>query len=107
MATMPAKAGAPTEVPPTGDKFPVLSLNPLVQLVAVEPVAACEQTSKPSWFGEAVRETSGTSRWASAGVSAVCHDGLAKTVLTPPPLAESPNPAAMDAVVSFHAISGM
>src|SRR6266849_8114121 len=44
MATIPAKAGAPTEVPPTGDKSPALSRNPLEQLVAVEPVnvtAAC------------------------------------------------------------------
>ena len=48
MATMPAKAGAPTDVPPTGDRFWALSRNPLVQLVAPEPVAACEQTSEPS-----------------------------------------------------------
>src|SRR5258708_31614977 len=104
---MPPKTGEPTDVPPTGDRFPVLSLNPLTQLVTLDPTAACEQISEPSWFGEAVRETSGTSRWLSAGVRAVCHDGFANTSLTPPPVAERPPPFARDRVVSVQAVSGM
>src|SRR5437773_12135851 len=107
MATMPAKEGAPTDVPPTGDTFPALSRNPLTQLVALVPTAACEQMREPSWLGDAVRETSGTSRWPSAGVRAVCQDGLVKTALTPPPVAENPPPLEMDAAVSFQPISGM
>src|ERR1700730_1533103 len=112
MATMPAKAGALTEVPPTAPKLPSLARNPAEQLVGfagVAPKEAWEQINMESWFGDAVKEASGTSRWPSAGVMLfrLCQAGFEKTVLTPPPLAESPFPAATDATVSFHAISGM
>ncbi len=48
---MPAKAGAPTEVPPTAARLPSLARNPAVQLVGIgEAMAkkACEQISEES-----------------------------------------------------------
>ena len=106
---MPAKAGEATDVPPTDARVPSLARNPAEQLVGVVAGAkkACEQISEESWFGDEVKDRSGTSRWPSTGVRAVCQVGLAKTALTPPPVAESPPPAAIDAVVSFQPISGM
>ena len=104
---MPAKAGEATDVPPTAARLPSLARNPALQLVGVVPNKACEQIKEASWFGDEVKDTSGTSRWLSLGVRATCHDGLEKTALTPPPLAERPPPAAIEAVVSFQPISGM
>ncbi len=60
-----------------------------------------------SWKGEALRVTSGTSRFVSAGVSAFCHEGFENLVLTPPPVEESPPPAVMDWLVSFQVVSGI
>ncbi len=36
-----------------------------------------------------------------------CQLGFAKNVLAPPPVDDKPNPAAIDAAVSFHPSSGM
>lgn len=50
IATIPANAGAATEVPPTAARLPSLALNPVEQLVGVVAGAkkACEQISEPS-----------------------------------------------------------
>src|ERR1700720_2258605 len=109
---MPAKAGAPTEVPPTAAKLmPSLARKPAVQLVTAGVLPAkklWEQIRKPSWFGEALSETSGTSRAASFGTPVpTCQLGLENPELFPPPVADRLPPAAMDWVVSFQAISGM
>src|SRR6185312_5481010 len=99
--TIPAKVGAPTDVPPTRLKLPALSRNPLVQF-------PCEHSRYPSWSAEAFRAMSGTSRFPSLGTPApVCQLGLLKTELAPPPLAEKVPPWAMSNVVSFQLVSGM
>src|SRR4051812_46047508 len=89
MATMPENAGAPTDVPPTTFSEPSVKRKPVTQL-------PCEQIKVESWKGDALRVTSGRSRFVSAGVSAFCHAGLANLVLIPPPVEESPLFAAMD-----------
>jgi hypothetical protein len=109
---MPAKAGAPTEVPPTAAKLiPSLARKPAVQLVragVLPPKKLWEHIKKPSWFGEALSETSGTSREASLGTPVpTCQLGLENTELLPPPVAERLPPAAIDWVVSFQPVSGM
>src|SRR2546427_93669 len=72
MATTPAKAGAPTEVPPTTVKPPALDRNPLAQLPR-------EHMRYPSWAPDAFREISGTSRAPSFGTpSPVCQLGFEK-----------------------------
>src|SRR6185312_8898932 len=99
--TIPAKVGAPTEVPPTRLKLPALLRKPLVQF-------PCEHSRYPSWSAEAFSATSGTSRLLSLGTPApVCQVGLLKIVLAPPPLAEKVPPLAMSNVVSFQLVSGM
>ena len=95
IARIPAKAGAPTEVPPTTFREPSAARKPFTQLPP-------EQIRVASWAGEALKVMSGTSRFVSAGVSAFCQAGFANLELTPPPVAESPA-----ALVSFHVVSGM
>src|SRR6266850_7484894 len=70
IATTPAKAGAPTEVPPTTVKPPPLDRNPLTQLPP-------EHIRYPSWAPDAFREMSGTSRALSLGTPLpVCQLGF-------------------------------
>src|SRR6476620_3802633 len=96
-ATMLAKVGAPTEVPPTTFRLPSEPLKPFTQL-------PWEQNRDGSMSTEALKETSGTSRALSFGTpGATCQDGFGKTVLRPPPV-ETRCPSKS---VSFHAISGM
>src|SRR5690348_7985345 len=86
MARIPAKDGAPKEVPPTADKPPLASRKPFTQLPAV-------QNSAGSWKLEAFKEISGTSRFPSFGTPGpVCQGAwaLVKIVLAPPPLAANP-----------------
>src|ERR1700686_2904364 len=110
-ARMPANVGAPTEVPPTASRrlfsvlFVLLDRKPFAQLVTpVVPLKkSCEQTRYGSWPLEAFRAMSGTSRLPSPGTPVpLCHDGLEKIVLAPPPPALRPLE-----LVSFHVFSGM
>src|ERR1700690_3287331 len=99
MARIPAKDGAPAEVPPMPFRLLLLLAlrKPLVQLPPL-------QVRYGSWALEALRAMSGTSRWPSLGTPGpVCQMGLAKMVLAPPPLA-SRVPAI---TVSFQDISGI
>src|SRR6185437_6824926 len=88
-ARMPAKVGAPAEVPPTPGKLPSRLRNPLAQLVAVDFCcvrSSCEQNNKDSCAFEAFNAMSGTSRFPSPGPPVpLCHDGLEQIVLAPPP----------------------
>src|SRR5262245_16889012 len=97
IATTPANAGAPAEVPPTTSRPPLLDRNPFTQL----PI---EQTRYPSWPAEAFKDMSGTSRALSLGTPGpVCQLGFAKyRLLPPPPAVKAPADA-----VSFHTTSGM
>src|SRR5271165_3494859 len=55
---------------------------------------------------DALNETSGVSRWPSAGTPGpTCHDGLVNLTLAPPPVAEM-GPV-VSPLESFHAVSGM
>src|ERR1700690_1723420 len=100
MARIPAKDGAPAEVPPMPFRLLLLLAlrKPLVQLPPL-------QIKYGSWKLEAFRAISGTSRWPSAGTPGpVCQTGLEKMVLAPPPL-PSRGPGgvdAIDAAVSFQ-----
>src|SRR5215467_1712755 len=97
IATTPANAGAPAEVPPTTTKPPELERNPLTQLPP-------EQMRYPSWPPDAFKEMSGTSRALSLGTPApVCQFGFAKYRLRPPPPAVN----VPTDVVSFQTPSGM
>src|SRR5580698_8259038 len=101
MARIPENVGAPNDVPPATLGMPLPSRNPFEQLVESEPEA---QKRYPSWFGDAFSEISGTSRAPSAGTPVpVCHEGLPKRMLLPPPPASSP--FVVD--VSFQTSSGM
>src|ERR1700756_5876287 len=103
MATIPAKAGAPNDVPPAALRpFGLVasfdaSRKPLTQLF-------WEHSRYPSWLGEAASATSGTSRAPSFGTPVpVCQLGFAKNALAPPPVALSE----LTAVVSFQVVSGI
>src|SRR5215471_6142137 len=57
-----------------------------------------------SWSHEAANEMSGTSRALILGTpSALCHSGIGKITLAPPPEADSPWPWG----VEFHTVSGI
>src|SRR5580692_5344159 len=100
MARIPARDGATNEVPPKTLAWPLEARKPLVQ----EPWL---QTTYPSCCAAALSETSGTSREESLGTPRpVCHAGLEKKPLAPPP-PEPPASRAPEAVVSFQGCSGM
>src|SRR5262252_6135285 len=113
-ARIAAKVGAEADVPPTTVKLPPLPVrNPEVQVETMFPdPSSSVQNRYPSWSGEALTETSGTSRAPSFGTPVpVCHAGFAKNPLAkslaPPPVAESPPPFEIERAVSFHPSSGM
>src|SRR5579872_2500543 len=88
-ARIPAKVGAPAEVPPTAVKLPSFVRKPFTQLVSVDFCcvrSSCEQNKSESCTSEAFKAMSGTSRFPSPGTPVpLCHEGLEKIVLAPPP----------------------
>src|SRR5258705_905828 len=99
-ARIPASDGATNEVPPKTLGWPLEERKPLVQ----DPWL---HTTYPSCVAAALSETSGTSREESLGTPRpVCHAGLEKKPLAPPPPAP-PASRPPEAVVSFQGCSGM
>jgi len=69
---------------------------PMQHVIDAVPLWSCAQNT-PGEFGLAIIAISGTSRALSLGTpEPVCHEGLLKTTLAPPPVAPLP---------SFHTVS--
>src|SRR5271157_3885694 len=62
-------------------------LVPPQQQSITAPPPESSPRNTPGLSGLAIIAMSGTSRLPSAGVTPLCHEGLEKTVLTPPPVA--------------------
>src|ERR1039458_9145636 len=77
----------------------------LMNIEATEPTSGLSPAAmRRSMPGEADNDTSGTSLAPSAGTPVpICHDGLEKNTLAPPPLADGVPLIAL----SFQEVSGM
>jgi hypothetical protein len=113
IATMPAIAGGPTDVPPTAASVSLAFRKPLVQVGEncglAKALKFSEQIKYASCSGEALKEMSGTSRAPSFGTPApVCQAGFGIVELAPPPPADNPTDVPPTTLlVSFQAPSGM